>query len=183
MKKYKTVEVKTQKGTFRLQFKPGERFYNKQDSGEVSICDIDCPYCKICGILPDPEYMDKPEMRFCDFCTRIGDHVETQEEKEIRFYHPVEGTIENELGEFFPEILEIVVEKNPLFRLDTIIDRVCPGMCSEYNPQHSNCGKRNALCILTDLFTGPIPKESYDNPVNMYDTDREEDNPFESLES
>lgn len=177
MKKFKTVEVKTPKGTFKLQFKPGERFHNKQKEEEVSICDLDCPYSKLCGILPDPENMDHPEMRFCDLCTRVGDLAETAEDKEIRYCHPVEGTIENELGDVFPQILEIIKEKNPLLRLDTVIDRICPGMCAEYNKEHTNCGCKNALCIMSDLFLGPTP-DTYSDPVNLYDTDREEDDPY-----
>lgn len=176
VKKLKTVKAKTPKGTFELQFRPGERFLNQKEESEVSICDLDCPYAKICGILPDPEYPDKEELRFSDFCTRIGDIAETQEDMEIKFYHPMEGTIENELGEIFPEILEIVKEKNPLFRLDTIIDRICPGMCGDYCKEHTNCGKKNILCILTDLFMGP--EKEADGPINTYDTDRKEDDPL-----
>lgn len=176
IKKIKSVEVKTPKGTFRLQFRPGERFFNQTDDSEVSLCDLDCPYGKICAILPNPKYPDKPELRFCDFCGELGDIAETQEDKEIKYYCPMEGTIENELGEVFPEILEIIKEKNPIFRLDTIIDRICPGMCGDYCKEHTFCGKKNALCILTDLFEGPQPKA--DGPVSLYDTDREVEDPL-----
>ena len=174
IKKLKTVKVQTPKGTVELQFRPGERFLNQSQDETISICDLDCPYAKICGHLPDPEYPD--ELKFNDLCTRIGDVAETQEDMDIKYYHPVEGTIENELGEIFPEILEVIKEKNPLFRLDTIIDRICPGMCEDYNREHTNCGKKNILCILTDLFIGP--QKEADGPVKLYETDRVEEDPL-----
>jgi hypothetical protein len=46
--------------------------------------------------------------------------------------------------------------------LNDFIDNVCPGFCSNYNKEHSNCNLENDFCICKDLFVKTI-KPSYLN--------------------
>lgn len=172
MKKYKTVEVMTSKGPRLLQYMYGERSASADQP--INTCEADCQYFKVCRLLPDPENLDAYDRyRFCDFCGRKGDLAQTEEDREIRKMVPVPGCLENELGDVMPKILEVVKEKNPLVYLSDVIDSVCEFQCDMYDPQHSQCGAGNSMCLLQDLFIKAKCKNDPTQPCRRLDTDRD----------
>ena len=158
-------------------------------------CDKQCPYGKICQHFPDPRH---PELfgnktnpsSFCDFCAdlalNIDDLNDSQADEVMKSYVPEEGTIENNLGDVFPEINKIILEKNPMFRLTTIIDTVCSDLCEFYSKDHKECNFSNSMCLFRSLFQGPKTEVLIEDQIDRkYKTDREdiiEENPFLDIE-
>lgn len=174
-KKFKSVEVKTPAGPRILQFRFGENS-SKDSSSPLNTCEYDCVYQKVCKLLPDPENPDDfAHLRFCDFCTRIGDTADTEEGRELRKYVPVPGEIENQLGDIFPRILEIVQEKNPIVYLSDVIDCVCEFQCDMYDAEHSQCGAGNSMCLLQDLFMKKVCSPGQPVVIKKLETDRPTD--------
>lgn len=88
----KIVETELKDGRkFLITFiNPG--FINKETT---CICDL-CPEEKRCLNYSDPEFPDEPNLRFGDFCTRLGDMQDWESEEErIRWMCVEEGTFEN----------------------------------------------------------------------------------------
>lgn len=174
MNKYKSVKVETPQGERTLQYKCGERFLKSETP--VNICEADCSYYKVCRLLPDPtKPKDFKDFRFCDFCTRVAENASTDEEREIRHMVPVPGTIENELGDIYPRILDVILEKNPMIYLSDVIDCICEFNCDMYDENHSQCGAGNSMCLLQDLFIkAKNRKQDTSIYVKKLDTDRDE---------
>lgn len=189
----KRIEVDTPKGKRYLTYCHVQALTTEDGQNKVVgvDCDKQCPYGKICEHFPDPRHIGDERYAFCDFCADSGKDLEkegtdnTENLDELKYYIPEEGTIENNLGDVFPSITDIILEKNPLCRVDTVIDSVCDGVCSMYNKAHSECKFENSMCLLRNLFTGP-KKATEDNLVdNAYKTDREsniEPSPFIEIE-
>ena len=190
----KRVKVDTPKGERYLTFRHVQSLITKDGENKVVgvDCDKQCPYGKICEFFPDPRHLGDKNYAFCDFCADSGKDIDAEgadgslHTDELKAYVPEERTIENNLGDVFPEITDIIQEKNPLIRLSTVIDGVCEGLCSMYNKEHTECNVCNGLCLLHGLFTG-IRKENEEGDIveNMYDTDREseiEPSPFIEIE-
>lgn len=171
-KKYRSVEVNTPKGPRTLQYMYGENSGNSDKP--INTCQADCIYEKVCKLLPDPERSEEfTKYRFCDFCTRIGDNADTDEGRELRKMVPVPGCLENELGDVFPRIIEVIQEKNPIIYLSDVIDCVCGYQCEFYDKDHSQCGKGNSLCLLQDLFFKGNSLKERNQPVRKLDTSRD----------
>lgn len=172
-KKIKIVKVITPAGERRLTYEYGEISANSPEP--VMICETECPYYRCCRLFPNPEDPnDFKNSRFANFCVRLADRIEEGEDyRDIRNYHPQAGTIENELGDIFPRILEVIQEENPIVRVSDVIDSVCKFQCDMWDEKHSQCGEGNAMCLLSDLFEKGrriVPKNS---PVFQLDTKRD----------
>ena len=175
MGKIRSVEVNTPFGKRTLQYMFGERSVNSDKP--ITTCEGDCVYERVCSLLPDPERPNEfKRWRFCDFCTRIGDMADnTDGGQELKRMCPVPGTLENELGDIYPRILEVVQEKNPIVYLSDVIDSICEFQCDMYDKEHSQCGKGNSLCLLQDLFLKGRHLAPDGMPVvKKLDTDRDQ---------
>lgn len=173
LKKIKMFEVDTPNGKRFLKFRPAS-----VDSDKSIICVSSCPYGKICGKLKDPRKPNDPNSHFSDLCNGLTTDTVKQEDsnkeegKYILSLHPAEGSLEEA---FFDDedIFKQLIEKNPVVRINDVIDKTCSNWCDSYTPEKTNCNSRNKTCIMQDLFLGCVPlakidtKEVYDSLVKM----------------
>jgi len=144
--KVKNVKVETSKGTRQLTFVPALG----NDEPDKLICDSTCPYGpEICRLLKDPTHPDDPDFSFMDFCGNLG--AEEGSDKDLGAYVPMEGTLEANLCDF-PEIYQVLNAKNPMVRLDKVINCVCADTCDMYCEDHSMCRPDNSACFLIELL-------------------------------
>lgn len=108
-------------------------------------CDF-CPYSRneFCDNIPDPN--GEPDKSFLDYCNDLSYENEDSFAEAV----PIEGTIEKVLG---IDLMETVIKKNPIVRVDKVIDTLCPDFCDQYSKDHKNCNSTNRTCILKKLLT------------------------------
>lgn len=148
-KKVKNVKFETKYGTKSLVFVP----VLDDDDPEKLLCDSHCPYGPdICRLLKDPKNPDDKNFSFMDFCGALG----SEEGGDVSFGQcvPMEGTLEANLTDF-PEIYQVLCERNPLVSVNKVIDSVCQDSCDMYCPDHSMCRPDNQACFLVDLLKTP----------------------------
>lgn len=150
MDKIKRVKVLTPSGDKFIIYRPLEEIPT-----DKLICDENCPYGKSCGKLPDPRDPDNEELSFTDFCNSLGEN-EGDSESLVSMV-PAEGELEN-LFKDREDILQIILENNPVYSLTNIIDSCCPDMCESYDKSHSYCTLENKMCILRPLLCGAAKK-------------------------
>lgn len=150
----KVVNVKfetAENGTIKLQFK---KAVDTENTNQL-ICEYGCPYGKlIASTLADPTAPNDPESCFCDFCNSLGEARNTTGHSDPDKFSgivPVEGTLEENLPDFKDYYLKLN-RRNPLVRLDAVIDTVCDGICEFYCKDHSQCTVANGDCFLMDLM-------------------------------
>lgn len=150
----KVVNIKfetAENGTVVLQFKKAGECENPNQL----ICDYACPYGQqLTSILADPLNPNDPESCFCDFCSSLGEKRNVTGHSDPDKWSglvPVEGTLESNLPDF-KDYYEKLNRKNPLVRLDAVIDTVCDGVCEFYCKDHSKCTVSNMDCFLMDLL-------------------------------
>lgn len=144
---------------------------------EVLVCEEYCPYSKICKILPDPRKPEGSDIGedgydgFLNFCGDLGTGDENFDIA-IANYVPAEGSLE-QVFEDFPDIFNLLIEKNPVVRVNDIIDNVCKGgWCSDWTPDHCNCKSSNMSCILRSLF---INSEAIKNRLALKDAPQDQE--------
>ena len=147
IKKLKKCKVNTPKGEIFLTFRP----VSSDIPLDQLICDAECPYSKVCDKLPDPRNPEDKDLSFMDFCGNLGDEEETQALSDMV---PVEGTIEEAFLSEFPDIFQILIDKNPVVKLKNIVDSFCSTWCDVYQSDYSMCCSENKACIMNDLFLG-----------------------------
>lgn len=156
MDKLKRVKVSTPDGVKYVMFRPVTELPTDR-----LICDDYCPYEKICGKLPDPRDPGNKELCFTDFCNTLGEG-DDEDEKLVGMV-PVEGELEN-LFKDNPNFLKELIEKeNPVYKLSSIIDKCCPGMCEYYSSNYEYCTLKNKMCILRGLLVGESFKKKGNN--------------------
>jgi hypothetical protein len=150
----KVVNVKfetAENGTIKLQFK---KAVDTENTNQL-ICEYACPYGKlVASTLADPTEPNDPESCFCDFCNSLGEQRNKTGQSDPEIYSglvPVEGTLEENLPDFKDYYLKLN-RRNPLVRLDAVIDTVCDGICEFYCKDHSQCTVANGDCFLMDLM-------------------------------
>lgn len=166
-KKLRRVKVMTPEGEKYLMYRPISDIPK-----DCIICDSDCPYGKVCGELPDPRNPEDKDSCFTDFCNEIGENNEKNGEESIEMstYIPCDGELEN----FFSDkenVLQIIIGKDPVFKLTDIIDSCCPSMCDYYDKSHQDCTFENKMCIFRPLFLG-TNKLKKKNKKNEEDKDK-----------
>ena len=181
LKKLKVAVIETPLGKRRMTFRPVEdktiiEGTNEQLIGGEYLCDVHCPYGKVCQYLPDPRHPENKEYKFCDLCAELGDRAGDEENEDYSIFRtmvPCDGEIERVFGEDMPKIMDILMEANPMYSLNQIIDAVCPGFCEFYDGEHSQCGAHNSLCILSGLWKGAHIDKSIPQ-LDILDSTREE---------
>lgn len=162
-KRLRNVTKMTPRGEINITFRPviideneSEERKNRLVTGYV--CTEDCSYRQICPHLYDPRTEDKSG-KFVNFCNDL-----VSEDTSLAEMVPVEGTLENNI-EGIEDIYKQVLGENPLIKLDTIIDKLCPGMCSMYCKDHSMCRRdgNNYSCLLNSLFEAKRKEEADNN--------------------
>lgn len=131
------VVVKLKNGEERrLTFEGSET-----ESINYNVCEKKCPYGKeICDRLSDPR-SNGPEMKFSDFCTELGEGYDS--------VWPKEGTIEENLGDLYQDLLKT----NAYVKLGDVVDSICSGgFCELYREDHELCTQGNELCILKSII-------------------------------
>lgn len=177
LKKLKKAVINTPFGKKTIVFRPVEDTMEVEGSeviGATYLCDFHCPYGKVCQYLPDPRNPENKEYKFCDLCAELGDKAMDEEGIDYSLFRtmvPCEGEIERVFGEDIPSITDIILKANPMYSLSSIIDKVCPGMCEFYDPEHSQCGCDNPLCILTGLWKGSKDSTKGVNVLEISDDD------------
>jgi len=139
----RTIKVKGKTGEFSFTYKPTPP---DEEDGKL-LCDLYCPYNKICDKLRDPRDIDDPDRNFSDFCAELG---QTEDEnKDLLDFVPVnlEESFKN-----FPDIFSQIIDKDPVVRLKKVIKCVCSGWCSDFDESFSKCKYENKSCILHELF-------------------------------
>lgn len=155
MDKLKRVKVDTPLGVKYLTFSP----VSEIPTDEL-ICTKYCSYHEVCGKLPHPSDPTNEDLSFTDFCNDLG---EKEGDEDLALTFPCKGELEN-LFKDDKSILQIIVGKNPIYRLTDIIDSCCPGMCELYNKEHSKCTERNRMCIFSSLLIkSPLKNEKTEN--------------------
>lgn len=148
--KLKSVKVSTPMGEKRVTMVPV--LVDPNHPIEESLCAASCPYGNICDKLRDPRDPENPDKTLQDWCVDCsfdGENYDTV--NEFGSSHPAEGTIEtlySEDSDSFKQLMKL----NPIINLNTFIDNVCPGFCSFYNKDHSECSMKNEFCICKSLF-------------------------------
>ena len=121
-----------------------------------TLCGSCCSYGRICTLLRDPRDPENPSRCLNDWCNDIGfeknEEKKTVETTEFASMVPAEGSIEGLYPEDSDSFKQLMKE-NPLIKLTTLIDSTCPGFCSMYNKEHSNCTLGNDFCIFKDVLT------------------------------
>jgi len=145
MNKLRKIIVQTKNGDRTLIYRPVNDVPK-----ESYICEI-CPYFNICEFLPDPTNIDDKDRSFMDFCGSIETNVKDDEKELTSELIPVEGTIENNLGDIY-DVTKELIKKNALVKVQDIVDNVCSGWCDSYAPDCANCNAQNTGCILNNLF-------------------------------
>lgn len=128
--------------------------YQPKDADDVSYgaCES-CPYgTRVCTILKDPQHPDDKYATFQDYCGNLGNkEADPANQELVGGYYPVEGTIEDNLGDT-EDVYQSLISKNPYVKISDLIDRVCDGECSFYRKDHSLCKKTNDLCLLQNVL-------------------------------
>ena len=166
IKKLKKCKVTTPKGDRFLTFRP----VSADIPLDQLICDAECPYSKVCDKLPDPRNPEDKDLCFMDFCGNLGDEESSQELGDMV---PVDGTIEEALSDF-PDIFQILIERNPVVRLKKIVDNFCSTWCDVYQSDYSMCCSENKSCIMNELFLGQ--KKLVDTLKNKEDIKEDAEN-------
>lgn len=167
MEKQKRVKIETEDGTKYITYRPVESIPEKN-----TICNVYCRYSKICGRIPDPRNMDDEDSSYLEFCNSLGDNLGVEEDEKtnnkgtecLSAMIPIEGSLE-ELYKDRKDILQIIIGKDPIYKLSDIIDNCCPGICEFYSADHSDCSIDNGMCILRGLLLNKktVKKESGEN--------------------
>lgn len=125
-----------------LKTEEGFIFRQVDVPGDKLPCDF-CPYGSnsSCDNVEDPK--GRKGMTFLDYCNDLS------EEGKFKNAVPLVGTIEKVLG---ADLLQEAIKKNPVVRVEQVIDTLCPNFCNEYEEGHSNCNSSNKLCILKKLL-------------------------------
>lgn len=147
MMKKKIYRIKTSTGkTIAIPMIPVDTKKIIEEKGKV--CDY-CPYEALCPNLPDPRDIDNPESTLIDFCAII----ESEDDKKFENCYPEEGSLE-EVYEDRADIVQKLIENNPMVSVHKVIESVCGGvgLCPDYNPEHTGCSDKNVTCILKQLF-------------------------------
>lgn len=163
VKKPKRVEVNTPSGIKSILMLP-VLIDSKNGVIELenTLCASCCPYVSVCEKLADPRDPSDKTKRLIDWCNESSFTDSTMTvTNDIAMMHPMAGEIEK-LYDPGSEPFRQLTESNPLVPLNDFIDNVCPGFCSNYNKEHSNCNLENDFCICKDLFVKTI-KPSYLN--------------------
>lgn len=144
MRKIKRIKVETEKGDRYLVFRP------VMEPSETLDCIKLCPYGeKICTALRNPRDPENPKSCFADFCGNLG--ILDEDDKELKDYIPVKGTLEQVLPDF-DSVYQEIIKGNGYVQINDIIDSICDGSCGLYREDHKNCSPSNSSCILQDLL-------------------------------
>lgn len=126
-------------------------------TGCSPVCECICSYKGFCQNIPDPRDITNSKSSLLDFCSECdrnykgeGDFITDDDLKETLI--PAEGSIEEFFEKQGVDLYQICLKKNPKVELKTIIDKVCKGWCSSYDPSYCNCKSTNYTCILKNLF-------------------------------
>lgn len=145
--KIRTIKVKGKTGEFKFTYKPTP----SDDEDEKLLCELYCPYDKICDKIRDPRDIDDPDRNFSDFCGELGQDSEDDKEDEIlKNFVPV--NLEESFKDY-PDIFSQIIDKDPVVRLKKVIKCVCSGWCSDFDENFSKCKYENKSCILHELFS------------------------------
>lgn len=144
MDKLKRIKVMTPKGEKFIVYRPIDEIPT-----DGIICDVKCPYGEICGKLPDPRNPEDKDLCFIDFCNTLGE--DEGDDEKISTMVPNDGEMEN-LFKDEKDILQFIIESNPVYKLSDIIDSCCPNICEYYNPDHTDCNIENKMCLIRGLF-------------------------------
>lgn len=154
-----TVQVTKKDGTtkpYTFRFVPIACDENKP---EELICETACPLQDVCNRIKNPNEMEDDISCFNDFCLSVGDKDKSAEQTLNDPDHenlmPVVEDVLKFLEDFDMDIYQEIIKTNPYVKLADVIDAVCGQdgyACAMYNPEHSNCTRKNGLCILKTLF-------------------------------
>lgn len=136
------VKVLTPKGERTLTYEP--------TSGDTIVCLRGCVYKDVCDKIRDPRNPEDPDGAFTDFCSECANDLDEETQRVLANCIPKPGTIEENLYDL--DIVQELIEKNPLVSVNKVIDSVCSGWCDSYNEKKSNCNARNGMCILRSIF-------------------------------
>lgn len=173
MGKIKHITVKTPKGDRTLTYKSVEKPENDL------VCFTKCPYGRVCESLYDPRDPGNDGANFADFCSNLGKEGSECEDSEVEAMVPVEGTIEENLSDL-DDTFKQILKRNPMVRIDQVVNKVCSSWCDSYTEDHQNCNSKNGMCIMKDLFLGfkeEIHVEPFDPDIERLereDREREE---------
>lgn len=145
--KVKEIVIETIKGTKKLLFAP----IPYADEG-CFCCDKYCPIgIKKCCLLPNPLDLDNEDSSFQNFCASLGEgDWEYGRNSELRYYVPVEGTIESNFHDLDDRYRKYI-EENGYVNIKTVIRKCCQD-CSMLTDDFRNCNATNELCLLGDLL-------------------------------
>lgn len=150
VKKLRTVTVNTSMGERKITMVPFtlDRTRNLVDV----ICTSSCPYGRVCGKVRHPEHLDDATLTLTDWCVRNSFTDDSLKElSDLNNYYPQEGEIEKLYPENHDSLKQLIGQKQ-LLDVSEFIDKVCPGFCDRYTPEHTNCSFNNPTCICRELF-------------------------------
>jgi hypothetical protein len=150
-KKIKVIKVDGENGEkFKFNFRP---LYNVGD--DELVCETRCTYCDICNKIPDPRALGDKERCFEDFCGELGEADDPENLNMI----PLPGSLEESFKDENDIFLKLI-EKNPVIKLEDLIEKVCSsGWCEDYNKEHTNCNSKNRSCLMQDLFIKKVEEK------------------------